>query len=61
MDRLLKSDLDRFFRVYESDVEEILERQVPAQAIGQLSRDLDEEFMLLKRALLNRLSEEFPR
>ena len=59
MDSKLKSDLNRFFQIYQGDVDEILRRKLPQDLWRTLKTDLEGEFMLFQRSLMNRLEEEF--
>ena len=59
MDSKLKSDLNRFFQIYQGDVDEILRRKLPQDLFRTLKTDLEGEFMLFQRSLMNRLEEEF--
>ena len=58
-DSKLKSDLNRFFQIYQGDVDEILRRKLPQDLCRTLKTDLEGEFMLFQRSLMNRLEEEF--
>lgn len=59
MDSKLKNDLNRFFQIYQGDVDEILRRKLPQDLCRTLKTDLEGEFMLFQRSLMNRLEEEF--
>ena len=59
MDSKLKSDLNRFFQIYQGDVDEILRRKLPQDLCRTLKTALEGEFMLFQRSLMNRLEEEF--
>lgn len=59
MDAKLRQDMERFFRVYQSNVNDILVQKLPASHALLLSKELDEEFDLFRTSLMNRLSEEF--
>ena len=59
MDAKLRQDLERFFRVYQSNVNDILAQKLPTGHALLLSKELDEEFDLFRTSLMNRLSEEF--
>ena len=59
MDSKLKSDLNRFFQIYQGDVDEILRRKLPQDLCRTLKTDLEGAFMLFQRSLMNRLEEEF--
>ena len=60
MTQKLQSDLERFFRVYQNDVSEVLKKQLPPKVAGPVERALDEEFELFRVSLINRLTEEMP-
>lgn len=51
MDSKLKSDLNRFFQIYQGDVDEILRRKLPQDLCRTLKTDLEGEFMLFQRLL----------
>lgn len=58
MDSSLQQDLARFFRVYENDTLEILQKHLPPRVGVPIKQELDEEFELFKKSLINRLNEE---
>ena len=58
MDSRLQQDLARFFRVYENDTLEILQKHLSPRVGMPIKHELDEEFELFKASLINRLNEE---
>lgn len=58
MSNALKNDLARFFRVYEEEVADVLQKTVPPATRPITERALRKEFELFKASLLNRINEE---
>lgn len=59
MDEKLSRDLQRFFRVYQANVEEAVRKRLPPEAANALLSDLAEEFEPFSQSIINRLAEEF--
>lgn len=59
MDARLQKDLERFFRVYQGNVSDILSAKLTPATAARIKAELEEEFSLFHTSLMNRLNEEF--
>jgi len=57
MDNSLRNDLERFCRVYQGNIADILKENLPRGEAEKLGEKLDEEFDLFRESLFNRLRE----
>ena len=57
MDVLLKDDLERFCRVYQNNTSEILNKILPLPMSQLVQKQLEDEFLLFRTSLFNRLEE----
>lgn len=59
MNESLSQDLQRFFRVYQANVEEAVRKRLPSSAANVILADLADEFEPFRQSIINRLEEEF--
>lgn len=58
MNSSLRNDLERFCRVYQGNIADILKENLPRAEAEKLGEKLDEEFDLFRESLFNCLREK---
>lgn len=59
MDNRLRHDMERFFSVFENNVNQIIyERLSPTSESRRFKKELDEEIELFRTSVMNRIAEE---